>query len=105
MTPLGRLLHRHHLDDLPRLLNVLRGDMSLVGPRPGLPHEVYRYGAAALHRRFVVKPGLIEVGQAGGASDDSACIDVRYLDDWSLGSDLMILGKRLAAVLRHDGTY
>jgi len=109
MTPLGRLLHRHRLDDLPRLFNVLRGDMSLVGPRPALPLEVYRYGAVALRRRIVVKPGLIGVGQAGSASDltsdDAACMDVRYLEDWSLSSDVMILVKRLAAVLRGDGAY
>jgi exopolysaccharide biosynthesis polyprenyl glycosylphosphotransferase len=107
-TPLGRFLRRYSLDELPQLFNVLRGHMSLVGPRPPLPSEVERYGFD-MHRRFLVKPGLTGLWQISGRSDlswdDSVRIDVRYVENWSLAYDFMILWKTVGAVLRGSGAY
>jgi exopolysaccharide biosynthesis polyprenyl glycosylphosphotransferase len=108
VTRVGRVLRRYSLDELPQLLNVLRGEMSLVGPRPPLPKEVERYGAD-MHRRFLVKPGLTGLWQVSGRSDlswdDSVRIDVRYVENWSLAFDLMIICKTVGAVLRGSGAY
>ena len=108
VTRVGKLLRRYSLDELPQLLNVIRGDMSLVGPRPPLPTEVERYGFD-MHRRFLVKPGLTGLWQVSGRSDlswdDSVRIDVRYVENWSLTFDFMILWKTVGAVLRGSGAY
>jgi lipopolysaccharide/colanic/teichoic acid biosynthesis glycosyltransferase len=108
VTPVGRLLRRHSLDELPQLLNVLRGQMSLVGPRPPLATEVERYGFD-MRRRFLVKPGITGLWQVSGRSDlswdDSVRIDVRYVENWSLMFDFMILWKTLGAVARGRGAY
>jgi lipopolysaccharide/colanic/teichoic acid biosynthesis glycosyltransferase len=108
VTSVGRFLRRYSLDELPQLLNVLRGDMSLVGPRPPLSTEVERYGFD-MHRRFLVKPGLTGLWQVSGRSDlswdDSVRIDVRYVENWSLTFDFMILWKTVGAVLRGSGAY
>jgi exopolysaccharide biosynthesis polyprenyl glycosylphosphotransferase len=108
VTSVGRFLRRYSLDELPQLLNVLRGDMSLVGPRPPLPSEVERYGFD-MHRRFLVKPGLTGLWQVSGRSDlswdDSVRIDVWYVENWSLTFDFMILWKTVGAVLRGSGAY
>jgi exopolysaccharide biosynthesis polyprenyl glycosylphosphotransferase len=108
VTPAGRFLRRYSLDELPQLFNVLRGEMSLVGPRPPLPSEVGRYGFD-MHRRFLVKPGLTGLWQVSGRSDlswdDSVRIDVRYVENWSLTFDFMILWKTVGAVLRGSGAY
>jgi exopolysaccharide biosynthesis polyprenyl glycosylphosphotransferase len=108
VTRLGRLLRRFSLDELPQLFNVLRGDMSLVGPRPPLPQEVARY-AADDTRRMLVKPGLTGLWQVSGRSDltweESVRLDLRYVDNWSIALDLLILCKTARAVLRRDGAY
>ena len=108
VTPMGRWLRRYSLDELPQLINVLRGDMSLVGPRPPLQSEVDRYGSD-MHRRFLVKPGLTGLWQVSGRSDlswdDSVRIDVRYVENWSLTFDFMILWKTVGAVVRGRGAY
>jgi exopolysaccharide biosynthesis polyprenyl glycosylphosphotransferase len=108
VTPVGRMLRRYSLDEVPQLLNVLKGEMSLVGPRPPLPTEVERYGFD-MHRRFLVKPGLTGLWQVSGRSDlswdDSVRIDVRYVENWSLTFDFMILWKTVGAVLRGSGAY
>jgi exopolysaccharide biosynthesis polyprenyl glycosylphosphotransferase len=108
VTSVGRVMRRYSLDELPQLFNVLRGDMSLVGPRPPLPSEVGRYGFD-MHRRFLVKPGLTGLWQVSGRSDlswdDSVRIDVRYVENWSLTFDFMILWKTVGAVLRGSGAY
>ncbi|WP_233492531.1 sugar transferase [Blastococcus sp. TF02A-30] len=108
VTRVGKVLRRYSLDELPQLINVLRGEMSLVGPRPPLPTEVERYGFD-MHRRFLVKPGLTGLWQVSGRSDlswdDSVRIDVRYVENWSLTFDFMILWKTLGAVLRGSGAY
>jgi exopolysaccharide biosynthesis polyprenyl glycosylphosphotransferase len=108
VTPVGRFLRRYSLDELPQLYNVVRGQMSLVGPRPPLPSEVAKYGSD-MHRRFLVKPGVTGLWQVSGRSDlswdDSVRLDVRYVENWSLTFDLMILWKTVRAVLRGCGAY
>jgi exopolysaccharide biosynthesis polyprenyl glycosylphosphotransferase len=108
VTGVGRIMRRYSLDELPQLFNVLRGDMSLVGPRPPLPAEVERYGDD-MHRRFLVKPGLTGLWQVSGRSDlswdDTVRIDVRYVENWSLTFDFMILWKTVGAVVRGSGAY
>ena len=102
------MLRRYSLDELPQLINVVRGDMSLVGPRPPLASEVEQYGVD-MRRRFLVKPGLTGLWQVSGRSDlswdDSVRIDVRYVENWSLAYDLMILAKTVRAVLWGFGAY
>ncbi|MGK5110442.1 sugar transferase [Geodermatophilus sp. CPCC 205506] len=108
VTSVGKILRRYSLDELPQLINVVRGEMSLVGPRPPLQTEVERYGYD-MHRRFLVKPGLTGLWQVSGRSDlswdDSVRIDVRYVENWSLMFDFMILWKTAGAVLRGSGAY
>lgn len=108
VTRLGRVLRRFSLDELPQLVNVLRGDMSLVGPRPPLPAEVERYGID-MRRRLTVKPGLTGLWQVSGRSDlsweDSVRLDVHYVENWSLFLDLMIIWRTFGAVLRGEGAY
>ena len=108
VTPLGRRLRRYSLDELPQLWNVVRGDMSLVGPRPALPCEVAKYDIDP-RRRLVVKPGVTGLWQVSGRSDlswsESVRLDLKYVDNWSLGLDLHILVRTVQAVLGHRGAY
>ena len=108
ITRVGRFLRRYSLDELPQLLNVLLGDMSLVGPRPPLPEEVAQYGFD-VRRRLVVKPGMTGLWQVGGRSDlsweESVRLDLRYVENWSLALDLQIMWKTISAVLRGAGAY
>ena len=108
MTRLGRLLRRTSLDELPQLVNVLRGEMSLVGPRPPLPDEVSAYEGPAL-RRLLVKPGLTGPWQVSGRSDlswdESLALDLRYADNWSLTTDLDLLARTFRAVVDGRGAY
>lgn len=108
MTPLGRWLRRYSLDELPQLINVIRGQMSLVGPRPPLPAEVEKYMDDA-RRRLVVKPGLTGLWQVSGRSnlswEESVRIDLRYVENWSMALDLQILWRTISAVLRGSGAY
>ncbi len=108
VTKIGRVLRRYSVDELPQLLNVLNGSMSLVGPRPALPREVDQSGADA-RRRLLVKPGLTGLWQVSGRSDlsweDSVRLDLRYVENWSLAMDMMLLWKTARAVLGADGAY
>lgn len=108
VTRSGRFLRRYSLDELPQLINVLLGDMSLVGPRPPLPSEVEQYPHDML-RRLVVKPGMTGLWQVSGRSDlsweDSIRLDLRYVENWSLTVDLVILMRTATAVLRGSGAY
>ncbi|GAA1641422.1 sugar transferase [Kribbella alba] len=108
VTKVGTFLRRYSMDELPQLINVLRGEMSLVGPRPPLEQEVARY-AADDTRRMLVKPGLTGLWQVSGRSDlswdDSVLLDLRYVDNWSMTLDLLILWKTLRAVLKGSGAY
>jgi exopolysaccharide biosynthesis polyprenyl glycosylphosphotransferase len=107
-TPVGTTLRRWSLDELPQLLNILTGDMSLVGPRPPLPEEVALYGPD-VRRRLAVKPGLTGLWQISGRSDlsweDSVRLDLRYVDNWSLALDAVVLCRTLPAVLHRTGAY
>ncbi|WP_338087853.1 exopolysaccharide biosynthesis polyprenyl glycosylphosphotransferase [Nocardioides lijunqiniae] len=108
VTPLGRWLRTYSLDELPQLLNVLLGQMRLVGPRPALPDEVALYDADT-RRRLAVRPGLTGLWQVSGRSDlsweDTVRLDVHYVDNWSPALDLLILCRTLSAVLGHRGAY
>jgi exopolysaccharide biosynthesis polyprenyl glycosylphosphotransferase len=108
VTAAGRLLRRFSLDELPQLFNVIRGEMSLVGPRPPLPSEVARY-SQDVARRLLVKPGLTGLWQVSGRSDltweESVRLDLYYVENWSLAADLGILARTVGAVLRSRGAY
>ena len=108
VTPVGRLLRRLSLDELPQLFNVVRGTMSLVGPRPPLPGEVARYDTS-VSRRLLVKPGLTGLWQISGRSDlsweESVRLDLRYVENWSLAMDALILWKTGRAVFSSTGAY
>lgn len=108
VTRVGRLLRRLSLDELPQLINVLGGSMSLVGPRPPLPAEVARYDSS-VSRRLLVKPGLTGLWQISGRSDlsweESVRLDLRYVENWSLALDTLILWKTGRAVLSRSGAY
>jgi exopolysaccharide biosynthesis polyprenyl glycosylphosphotransferase len=108
VTPVGRWLRRFSLDELPQLLNVLSGRMSLVGPRPPLPTEVAAY-ADDVRRRLAVKPGMTGLWQVSGRSDlsweEAVRLDLRYVENWSLSLDLVILLRTVTAVARSSGAY
>ena len=108
VTRVGSFLRKYSLDELPQLINVARGDMSLVGPRPPLPREVARY-EDHVHRRLMVKPGLTGLWQVSGRSDltwdESVRLDLRYVENWSLALDVMIMWKTVFAVVRGSGAY
>lgn len=108
VTRVGALMRRYSLDEFPQLLNVVRGHMSLVGPRPPLPREVLLYATDAM-RRLLVKPGLTGLWQISGRSDlsweETIRLDLRYVENWSFALDAMILWKTIAAVLRPTGAY
>jgi exopolysaccharide biosynthesis polyprenyl glycosylphosphotransferase len=108
ITSVGRWLRRFSLDELPQLVNVIKGDMSLVGPRPPLAGEVARY-PADMRRRLVVKPGLTGLWQVSGRSDlswdESIRLDLTYVENWSLAMDLAILARTASAVVRSSGAY
>lgn len=108
VTRIGRLLRRSSLDELPQLFNVLRGDMSLVGPRPPLPDEVSRYDEREL-RRLAVKPGLTGLWQVSGRSDlswqETVSLDLWYVDNWSVATDMGLMARTLRAVTDGRGAY
>ncbi|MGY1831493.1 sugar transferase [Geodermatophilus sp. SYSU D01180] len=108
VTRVGRVLRRYSVDEVPQLINVLRGQMSLVGPRPPLPAEVAVYDDSVA-RRLLVKPGLTGLWQVSGRSDltwdEAVRLDLRYVENWSLALDLQILWKTVAAVTRPLGAY
>lgn len=108
VTRLGRILRRLSIDELPQLINVLRGEMSLVGPRPPLASEVAAYENWA-QRRLLVKPGLTGLWQVSGRSDlsweQSLRLDLYYVENWDLATDLVILWRTVRAVLQRDGAY
>lgn len=108
VTRVGRILRRYSLDELPQLINVFRGEMSLVGPRPPLLREVEAYEPDAV-RRLRVKPGLTGLWQVSGRSDltwdESLRLDLWYVDNWNLALDMQILFRTARAVLRGSGAY
>ena len=103
---LGPFIRKSSLDELPQLWNVLKGEMSLVGPRPALPHETEEWDAL-LTQRLRVKPGITGMWQVSGRSDtsfeDYTRLDLYYVDNWTLTTDLAILAKTLPVVLLQKG--
>jgi lipopolysaccharide/colanic/teichoic acid biosynthesis glycosyltransferase len=109
ITRVGRVLRRFSLDELPQLINILRGDMSLVGPRPPLPKEVELYEPHHLVRLTVV-PGLSGPWQVSGRNlisdfEEVVRIERAYIEDWTLALDARILAKTVAVVLSGEGAY
>ncbi|QYJ02988.1 sugar transferase [Nocardioides panacisoli] len=108
ITRVGRWLRRTSLDELPQLINVARGSMSLVGPRPALPHEVEQY-PADVHRRLWVKPGMTGLWQVSGRSDlpweEAIALDLHYVEHQSIGLDLSVLARTVPAVVKGRGAY
>lgn len=108
VTRCGRWMRRYSLDELPQLLNVLKGDMSLVGPRPPLAREVGEYERFT-RRRMLIKPGITGLWQVSGRSDlaweDSVRLDLYYVENWSLLGDLMIMWRTFRAVIAPVGAY
>jgi exopolysaccharide biosynthesis polyprenyl glycosylphosphotransferase len=106
VTPVGRRLRKTSIDELPQLLNVVTGDMSLVGPRPALPHEAVQWNDD-LKERLRVKPGMTGNWQVNGrftaSLEDYQRLDLYYVDNWSLVTDLVILAKTVPAVLHRNG--
>ncbi|MGH3365586.1 MAG: sugar transferase, partial [Nocardioidaceae bacterium] len=107
ITPVGRFLRRTSLDELPQLINVLRGEMSLVGPRP-LPVDDEEFKGHE-RRRMLVRPGITGLWQVSGRSDtsweDAVRLDLYYVENWSITLDLMILARTFAVVARGGGAY
>lgn len=108
VTTVGSFLRKYSLDELPQLINVAIGNMSLVGPRPPLMREVAEYGDD-MRRRLLVKPGLTGLWQINGRSDlswdESVRLDIRYVENWSFAFDFMIIWKTIGAVLAKRGAY
>ncbi|HEY6272592.1 MAG TPA: sugar transferase [Terriglobales bacterium] len=109
VTPLGRFLRKTSLDELPQFLNVLKGEMSLVGPRPPIPYEMAAYDTWHRRRLLEAKPGVTGLWQVSGRSrttfDEMVRLDLRYAKAWSLWLDLRILAQTPRAVLSGEGAY
>lgn len=108
VTPVGRVIRRYSLDELPQLFNVLLGSMSLVGPRPPLAREVEAYDQH-VNRRFLVKPGVTGLWQVSGRSslpwEETVRLDLYYVENWSLTGDVVIIWRTARAVLAKEGAY
>jgi lipopolysaccharide/colanic/teichoic acid biosynthesis glycosyltransferase len=109
VTPIGKFLRRTSLDELPQLINVLKGDMSLVGPRPPIPYELAAYQVWHRRRVLEVKPGITGLWQVTGRSrvkfDEMVRLDLRYATTWTPWLDLVILLRTPVAVIRGSGAY
>ena len=109
VTSLGIILRKLSIDELPQLLNVLRGDMSIVGPRPIVENEALRYGADAICHYYSVRPGVTGLWQVSGRNDLTyearVALDRDYVQNWSLSSDVILILRTIPAVLSSRGTY
>lgn len=109
VTPVGRIIRKTSIDELPQFLNVLKGEMSLVGPRPPIPYEVEKYEPWHLRRILEVKPGITGLWQVDGRSttsfDDMVRLDLRYVQNWSLWLDIKIILKTLKVFIRPNGAH
>ncbi len=109
VTPIGRLLRRTSLDELPQFFNVLKGDMSLVGPRPAIPYEIDEYELWHRRRLMGAKPGITGLWQVEGRSattfDGMVRMDIEYLDQWSVWSDVKLIARTPLAMMLSRGAY
>ena len=107
-TRVGRFIRRTSIDETPQIINVLRGEMSLVGPRPGLPSEVSQYQEWH-RRRLEIQPGITGLWQVRGRSeltfDEMVMLDIYYGENWSLGTDVQILVRTIPQILFGDGAF
>jgi exopolysaccharide biosynthesis polyprenyl glycosylphosphotransferase len=108
VTPVGRVLRRFSIDELPQFINVLRREMSVVGPRPPLRREVEAYDCDVL-RKLLVKPGITGLWQVNGRADlswnEAVRLDLAYVDNWSMVEDILIIAKTIRAVFGRAGAY
>lgn len=108
ITRVGRVLRRLSLDELPQLINVIRGDMSIVGPRPTVPSQVVHYDQVQ-RRRLMARPGITGLAQVRGRASipwsERIALDVEYVDTWSMELDLRIIADTIRVVLRGEGQY
>ncbi|MDV7243717.1 MULTISPECIES: sugar transferase [Rhodococcus] len=108
VTKVGRIMRKFSIDELPQFINVLRREMSVVGPRPPLRREVETYDGT-VRRRLLVKPGITGLWQVSGRSDlsweETVRLDLSYVENWSMTGDVLIIGKTLKAVVASDGAY
>ncbi|PXX58378.1 exopolysaccharide biosynthesis polyprenyl glycosylphosphotransferase [Nocardia tenerifensis] len=108
ITPVGKVIRKFSLDELPQFFNVLRGEMSVVGPRPQVQREVDSYDGE-MRRRLLVKPGVTGLWQVSGRSDlsleDSVRLDLSYVENWSMVLDLLLIARTIGAVTRGAGAY
>ncbi|MFM9017882.1 MAG: sugar transferase [Actinomycetota bacterium] len=108
ITRAGRVLRRLSLDELPQLINVIRGDMSIVGPRPTVPSQIAHYDAVQ-RRRLMARPGMTGLAQVRGRASipwsERIALDVQYVDTWSMALDLRIIADTVRVVLRGEGQY
>jgi exopolysaccharide biosynthesis polyprenyl glycosylphosphotransferase len=108
ITPIGKILRKYSIDELPQFWSVLRGGMSVVGPRPQVAREVAEYSDIH-HRRLLIKPGITGLWQVNGRSalsmEESIRLDLRYVENWSLLGDVVIILKTVGVVLRPNGAY
>ncbi|MFI1914058.1 sugar transferase [Nocardia sp. NPDC020380] len=108
VTPIGRVIRKYSLDELPQFFNVLRGEMSIVGPRPQVQREVEAYDGI-MRRRLLVKPGVTGLWQVSGRSDllpdDAMRLDLSYVENWSMVLDLLLIAKTIGAVTKGEGAY
>ena len=109
ITRAGRFLRKSSIDELPQLLNVIVGDMSLVGPRPLPVRDVIAHWGSFMEQRLLARPGITGLWQVSGRSDlsweDTVRLDLQYVENWSLGLDLAILVKTVATVVKGSGVY
>jgi exopolysaccharide biosynthesis polyprenyl glycosylphosphotransferase len=108
ITKIGKFIRRYSIDELPQLFNVLKGDMSLVGPRPPLPSEVAEY-ESHVHRRLLVKPGITGIWQVSGRAslswEETVRLDLDYVENWAFTRDLVILGKTVGVIFGKSGAF
>jgi lipopolysaccharide/colanic/teichoic acid biosynthesis glycosyltransferase len=108
ITKVGKFIRKYSIDELPQIFNVLKGEMSMVGPRPPLPSEVKEY-EKHVHRRLYVKPGITGIWQVSGRSslswEETVRLDLTYVENWSIISDLIIILKTVIVVSKSQGAH
>jgi undecaprenyl phosphate N,N'-diacetylbacillosamine 1-phosphate transferase len=108
ITKIGKFIRKTSIDELPQLINVLKGEMSIVGPRPTLEYQVERYNKEQ-KRRLLMKPGITGWAQINGRNNmtwpEKIKLDLWYVDHWSIGLDLKIIGRTIWSVLKREGIY